>query len=86
MAKKKRSFWDRIFRTSYRSKREEKVLEYIIHRIGDGVPLADAIEEEYVRRNATPQEVQDILENPRLVEASRKKMVDDLSSEKLDTN
>ncbi len=88
MAKEERSFWGRIFRSFYRSsygaRREEKVLEYIIHRIGNGAPLRDVVQEEYVRRNASPKEVEDILENPRLVEAARKKMGADFSSGKLD--
>ncbi len=80
MTKEKLSFWNRIFRISYRSVREEKVLGYIIHRKGDGVPLKEVTQEEYVRRNASPDEVQEILENPKLVEAVRKKMEKDLSS------
>jgi hypothetical protein len=88
MAEEKRSFWDRIFRSFYRSSygsgREDKVLEYIIYRIGDGASLRDVVQEEYVRRNASPQEVEAILENPRLVEAARKKMGEDFSSGKLD--
>jgi hypothetical protein len=38
------------------------------------------MQEEYVRRLASPDEVEDILDNPRLVEAARKKMEVDLSS------
>ena len=82
-AKGKTSFWDRLFGT-YPSGREEKVLEYIIHRLGDGAHLRDVMQEQYVRRCASPDEVEDILDNPRLVEAARKKMEEDLSSSKLD--
>jgi hypothetical protein len=60
------------------------MLEYIARRIGDGVPLKDVTQEEYVRRNASPAEVEDILEHPRLVEATREKMHEDFSSGKLD--
>ena len=42
------------------------------------------MQEEYVRRLASPEEVEDILDNPRLIEAARKKMEEDLSSGKLD--
>jgi nucleotide-binding universal stress UspA family protein len=82
-AEKKRSFWETLFGPR-RSEREEKVLEYIIHRLGDGAHLRDVMQEEYVRRLASPDEVEDILDNPRLVEAARKKMEVDLSSGKLD--
>jgi hypothetical protein len=76
------SFWQDIF-GPYRSEREERVLEYIVHRIGDGGSLKDVTQEEYVRRNASPTEVDDILEHPRLVEAAREKMHKDFSSGKL---
>ena len=82
-AEKKRSFWDTLF-GPYPSWREEKVLEYIIHRLGDGAHLRDVMQEEYVRRLASADEVEDILDNPRLIEAARKKMEVDLSSGKLD--
>ena len=35
----KRSFWDRLFGTNNRSGRQDKVLEYVIHRIEDGANL-----------------------------------------------
>lgn len=82
-SEKKRSFWDTLF-GPYPSWREEKVLEYIIHRLGDGAHLRDVMQEEYVRRLASPNEGEDILDNPRLIEAARKKMEEDLSSGKLD--
>jgi nucleotide-binding universal stress UspA family protein len=76
------SFWKDIF-GQHRSDREERVLEYIVHRIGEGSALKDVTQEEYVRRNASPAEVDDILEHPRLVEAAREKMHKDFSSGKL---
>ncbi len=83
MAERKRSFWDRLFGPA-RSNREEKVLEYIIHRLKDGATLQEVLQEDYVRRNATPAEVTDILENPRLVEAAGEQLRDEFSSGKLD--
>jgi hypothetical protein len=51
----KRSFWDRLFgRNQPSSAREERVVEYIIHRLGEGAHLGDVVREEYVRRNASP--------------------------------
>ena len=79
MPEKEQSFWDRIFSLTYNSEREELVLEYIIHRLGDMVPLEEIVKEQYVRRKASPEEIEDILENPRLVEAARKKMEDDFA-------
>jgi hypothetical protein len=61
-----------------------KVLECVVHRFGEGAHLRDVMQEEYVRRLISPDEVEDILDNPKLIEAARKKMEEDLSSGKLD--
>jgi len=84
VAEKNRSFWDRLFGTSTRSGRQDKVLEYVVHRIEDGANLREVLQEEYVRRNATAEEVQSILENPRLIEAAGEQLREDFSSGKLD--
>ena len=84
MTEQKRSFWDRLFGTNNRSGRQDKVLEYVIHRIQDGANLGEVLQEEYVRRNATTEEVQRILENPRLIEAAGEQLREDFSSGKLD--
>jgi hypothetical protein len=84
VTEKKRSFWDRLFGTNNRSGRQDKVLEYVIHRIEDGANLREVLQEEYVRRNATTEEVQSILENPRLIEAAGEQLREDFSSGKLD--
>jgi hypothetical protein len=84
MSEERQSFWDRLFNLSYHSEREERVIEYVIHRIGDGAHLRDVLGEEYVRRNASPVEIEQILENPKLIETAHEKMRDDFSSGKLD--
>jgi len=83
VSEQKRSFWDRLFATNNRSGRQDKVLEYVIHRIEDGANLREVLQEEYVRRNATAEEIQSILENPRLVQAAGEQMREDFSSGKL---
>ena len=82
--KGKRSFWDRLFSTHHPSEREERVAEYIIHRLGDGAHLGDVVQEEYVRRNASTLEIEEICSDPRLVEAAREHMERDFGSEELD--
>jgi hypothetical protein len=81
-----RSLWDRLFSADprYQDERERRVLEYLIHRIGDGAHLRDVMGEEYVRRNASPQEVDEILGNPKLIEAAHEKLKDDFASGRLD--
>jgi hypothetical protein len=84
VGREKQSFWDRLFSGSRSSAREQKVLEYIIHRLNQGVDLADVVGEEYVRRNASGREVEDILSNPRIVEAARKHLQEVFRSGELD--
>ena len=79
-----RSFWDKVFNTRTSNERERKVIEYIIHRISDGAHLRDVLGDEYVRRNASSEEIEDILDNPRLVEAARESMKEDFTSGDLD--
>ncbi len=87
MNEEKHSFLHRIFFGSGAgTEREQKVAEYIIHRVGTGANLREVLQEEYVRRNASPDEVQDIIENPKLVEAAHEEMRKDFSSGRLDPN
>jgi nucleotide-binding universal stress UspA family protein len=72
------SFWTRLFDERYSSGRQQKVLDYVVHRVGDGARLRDVTEEEYVRRLASPSEIEDILRNPKLVETARLKMQEDV--------
>ena len=81
---KQRSFWDRLFTLEYHSVREERVVEYIIHRLGEGASLQEILREEYVRRNASPVEVDDICSRPELVQAARERMEKDFSSGEID--
>ena len=80
----KRSFWDSLFSTTHSSEMEKRMVEYIVHRIGEGAHLGDVVGEEYVRRNASPVEVEEILSNPRLVTAAREHMERDFGSGELD--
>jgi hypothetical protein len=78
--KEQPSFWERLFFGRTSSERERKVLEYICHRVSSGAHLRDVMQEEYVRRNTSPNEVEKLLENPRLVETAHEKMREDFSS------
>ena len=80
----KRSFWQRLFSTEKRSAREERVVGYIMHRIGEGANLREVIQEEYVRRNASSAEVEEILQNPKLLHSAHEHLQQDFSSGELD--
>lgn len=85
MNEKRHSFVHRIFfGNGAGTERERKAFEYVCHRVGDGAHLRDVMQEEYVRRNASPDEIEGILENPRLIETAHEKMRDDFSSNRLD--
>jgi hypothetical protein len=81
---RKRSFWERLLGRSQPSVREEKVLQYILHRVGEGAHLQDVVQEDYVRRNASPTEVEEICARPELVQTAREHMERDFGSGELD--
>jgi hypothetical protein len=87
LAEERKSFrerlWERLFGGSRYSARQEKVLTYIIGRLESGASLDDVVQEEYVRRQASPQEVDRILSDPEIIESARKRMHEDFGSEGL---
>jgi hypothetical protein len=72
----RRTFWQRLFggRGSSLSQRQEKVLRYVIGRTNEGVPLREVFEEEYVRRNCSQAEIDEIVRSPELIEAAREQL------------
>ncbi|MGI9048405.1 MAG: hypothetical protein ACR2GU_03340 [Rubrobacteraceae bacterium] len=84
MAEKKKSRWEKVCGAPHYSGRQEKVMEYIIHRHASGASLSDIVQEEYVRRNATPAEVEEICRHPKLVQSAREQMGKSFSSGELD--
>lgn len=82
--REKKSFWARIFGSPGESAREQRVLDYVVNRINEGAALEDIAEEEYVRRNATRDQIDDLLSNPQIVEAAREKMQAAFESGELD--
>ncbi len=84
--RQKKGFWARLFGSTGTSIREQRVLEYIVHRMNEGGNLHDVVEEEYVRRNATKSQIDEILSNPKIVEAAREKLTEEFRSGELDPN
>ena len=73
----RRSFWQRLFGgrgSSSLSQRQEKVLRYLIGRTNEGMPLREVLEEEYVRRNCSQAEIDEIIRSPELIEAAREQL------------
>ena len=66
-----------------RSEVVDKVLKYVAHRLKDGAHLRDVLEEEYVVRNTTRTQRDEILTDPRLAQESREGLGQDLESDEL---
>jgi hypothetical protein len=70
---KARSLWGQLFLSSpAQVEHEEKVLQYVIHRIDQGADLHEALREPYVRRNCSQAEIDEIASSADLVHACRK--------------
>ncbi len=79
----RRSLWQRLFGragSSSLSQRQERVLRYIIGRMDKGVPLQQVLGEDYVRRNCSREEVDQIVSNPELVQAARAQLGESFGS------
>ena len=75
----------RIFLGSHvRAERDEKVLRYIIHRVNESVSLHDVVREDYVRRNCSQAKIDEIVNDPELVHASRENLWQTFKSGELD--
>jgi hypothetical protein len=83
---KKQGFWSRIFSSRSSSAREDRVVEYIIHRMNEGGQLREIVGEEYVRRNLSQSQIERVLQDPRIVEAAREHMQEEFLSGRLDPN
>jgi hypothetical protein len=70
---KERSLFGQFFFGSNPSRveREEKVLQYINHRINEDVPLHNVLREPYMQRNCSQVEIDEIINTPELVHAAR---------------
>ena len=64
--------------------RKEKVLHYVIHRLKGEASLREVLREEYVRRNCSQLEIEEILVDPELVHAARGYIEETFQSGELD--
>jgi ABC-type taurine transport system ATPase subunit len=83
----RRSFWQRLFGgedASSLSQRQQKVMRYLIDRMDKGgVPLQQALQEDYVRRNLSRDEVRQIVSHPEFVQAARERLGESFRSDEL---
>jgi hypothetical protein len=60
-----------LFGNSERADREQKVLQYIIYRMNEETPLHEVIQDDYVRRNCSQDEIHELVNTPEFVHACR---------------
>jgi hypothetical protein len=80
----RRSFWQRFFGrtgTSSLSQRQKSVLQFIISRIDGNVPLQQVLQEDFVRRNCSRAEVEQIISSPEFIKAARERLGDSFRSD-----
>ena len=82
MSEQDRSFFDKLVSSSGYSE-EDKVREYISHRIRNGANLREVLQEEYVLRNTTQNERDEIIRDPRIAQQSREGLHQYFESEEL---
>lgn len=70
----RKGIFERMFAGNGRTAREEKVREYIVHRIHGGARLSDVLQEEYVQRGCSRDELDEILRDPRLIHEEREEL------------
>lgn len=66
--------FERIFKGNPRAAREARVREYIIHRTRQGASLREVLQEEYVRRNCSRDELNEVVRDPRLIHEAREEL------------
>jgi hypothetical protein len=82
-----RPFWEQLMfgrEHGPRAEREERVLHYIVHRLNEEAHLHDVLQEPYVVRNCTQEEISEIVRNPELVHACREHTEEFFHSGELD--
>ena len=87
MTEQEGSFWDTLIGGTGEgpeAQRKEKVLRYIVHRLKSEASLREVLQEEYVRRNCSQPEIEEILIDPELVHAARVHMEETFESGELD--
>ena len=82
MSEQDKSFFDRLLSGGGHSE-EDKVREYVRHRIRNGANLREVLQEEYVLRNTTQNERDEIIRDPRVVQESREGLKQDFDSDEL---
>lgn len=65
------------------SELEHRAIRYVAHRLKRGAHLREVLEEEYVVRNTTPVEREEMLTDPRLVRKAREGLEQDFESDEL---
>lgn len=83
MSEEKESTLGKLLFGEEHSEAENKVLEYVAHRLKAGAHLRDVLEEEYVVRNTTQTQRNELLTDPRLIQRDREGLQEEFESDEL---
>lgn len=70
----RKGFFEKLFAGKSSAAREQRVREYIVYRIRHGARLSEVVEEDYVQRVCSPEEIDEILRDPRLIREEREEL------------
>jgi hypothetical protein len=73
-----------FFGNPSRAERKEKVFRYVLHRITEDANLQEVLQEHYVRRNCSQDEIDEIHNNPELIYAAKEHLEQTFRSGELD--
>lgn len=74
MANTQQTWQEWLLAGSSESAQQEKVLEYVVHRIKEGASLDEVVGEPYVRRNCSRSEIEEVTVDPRVIHAARERL------------
>lgn len=70
----RKGLFERMFAGNPRAAGEDKVREYIVHRIRHGASLKEILQEEYVQRSCNQDELDEVVRDPRLIHEEREEL------------
>ncbi len=84
MSEENRSFLEESFGGTSSPERDERLRQYIVHRLKEGANLREVVREEYVLRHASPNEVDELVrEDPKLAQLHREELRQEFESDEL---
>jgi hypothetical protein len=74
MRREGQALWKKVFGNPGGQDRQEKVLAYVANRLRNGASLEEAVGDDYVQRNLSPADANEVVSDPELVRSVRERM------------